>query len=509
MGGCIGIVGFYSNQSTVSTYDMIAKESSPRLILLSKVSEHANRAQVEAIGYVLLGILSSRFGDESVLGSSEESTEELEEMKEALVELNQALDSLKVTQCLNCIENQGKQSYEKIRKASGTLISLCNKLVLGVDKKMSREALLVFKEEIEIAEEVLLELLALETSREHQMLDKRMNEATEKVESANVLIFSITAGAIFMAAVLGWLLSGSIIRPLNNLKSFAKAVGDGNLDQRINSESKDEIGSLAYSFQQMAISLKQNLEEKVRLQRLSSEAEKEKIRVEELEKINRELEQFAYVSSHDLKSPLVNMAGIIQMMEMNGGINSDNALLLEKLKTSVSNMRHKITKLNEVIKYKKNLKIEPEEVSFLAMTQEVMRDLDTQIKESGVVVNTDFRSCEVVRFPAVHLHHVLLNLMSNSIKYKRPEVPAIVNISSSIEEEQVALVFSDNGLGIDLRSYGSKLFGLFKRFHLSVEGDGIGLHTVKNIIEGYGGRIEVESEPNLGTTFTIYFAQTV
>ena len=127
-----------------------------------------------------------------------------------------------------------------------------------------------------------------------------------------------------------------------------------------------------------------------------------------------------------------------------------------------------------------------------------------QINECNAKIRVDFSACETIVFPSVHLHHILLNLISNALKYRNPATPPIIDVTTSKSEEHVCLMVKDNGLGIDLDAYGSKLFGLFQRFHLETEGDGVGLHMVKNIVESFGGSIQVESKPNEGSTFNVY-----
>jgi signal transduction histidine kinase len=110
-----------------------------------------------------------------------------------------------------------------------------------------------------------------------------------------------------------------------------------------------------------------------------------------------------------------------------------------------------------------------------------------------------------VRFPALHLQNILQNLITNAIKYRKPDVDPVIEIKSRRLKEFIRLEVSDNGSGLDLDQHGKKLFGLFKRFHLNTEGKGIGLYITKSIIENYQGKIEVESTPGEGTSFRIYF----
>lgn len=506
VGACIGMVGYYSNQSTVSSYNNVVKESSPKLFLLSRIANQANRIQVETLSYVMLSVFHEHLeqGD-----ASELVAEEAQEMQEATDQLLELLKDLEALDCQSCIKEDEQLLLSEIEAASKLFIYLCTNMIAAVERGESKAVLSNQKKEIEELEEVLLTKISKEIDREHFLLNRRMEAAVKTAHDSNSLILMITALGVFIAIVMGVFLSNSIVKPILKLKDFAFSVGKGHLDQKIEIRSKDEIGSLSESFQNMTNDLRYTLDEKTKLVKLAGEAENEKIRIEELQKINKELEQFAYISSHDLKAPLVNIYSIITMIEMQGGATKEVNILIDKIKNSVNGMRHKIAKLSEVIKHKKNLKIEPETVSFSNHVKKVSKSLETQILESEAEINTDFSGCDSVYFPSLHLDNILTNLISNSIKYRKPKVKPIINLATSCSKDWVYLTVKDNGLGIDLKAYGSKLFSLFQRFHLEIEGDGVGLHMVKNIVESYGGKIEVESKPNEGTIFKIHLKRLI
>lgn len=504
-GGLVGIVGYHSNRIIVSSYDIVSNESSPRLFLLSRISEQANRIQAEAIGYALLNLTRSDIENENTSDFSENAREELMEMQEASEKLSQYLRSLKDVDCSGCGERDKNLVYDEIERISTLFLSQCSKLVDAVDNSESKGSLASFKNNIEELEQVLLNIVTEEIDKEHTILKKRMETATKNARYSNRFILTITGLAVFLTMVMGVLLTNSIVKPIVKLKKFALSVGKGNLDQEILIDSNDEIGSLSKSFQQMMNDLKHTLEEKTRLVELAAEAKNEKLRVSELKKRNQELEQFAYISSHDLKAPLINIASIVTMIEMNGEAGENITFLLDKIKSTVNSMRQKIATLNEVIKLKKNIKLKPSTISFSDHARMMLTDLEDQINESNAIVKTDFSNCETVVFPSIHLHKILINLISNALKYRKPSIQPIIDVTTTVSEGHICLMVKDNGLGMDLDAYGSKLFGLFQRFHLETDGEGVGLHIVKNIIESYGGKICVESKPNEGSTFKIYF----
>ncbi|SDM23711.1 two-component system, chemotaxis family, CheB/CheR fusion protein [Catalinimonas alkaloidigena] len=227
-------------------------------------------------------------------------------------------------------------------------------------------------------------------------------------------------------------------------------------------------------------------------------------KAQELERSNHDLEQFAYVASHDLKAPISNLMGLINLIKAQDGIQENSADLFKKLESSVMRMNTTIRTLNEVITLKKNLDLPPEKLVVQKVLNDVIDLIQDQVTQSQAQIETDFSACETLYFPEVHLRSILQNTITNAIKYRQPNRTLHILIRTAIEGDTVCLSVVDNGRGIDLQSYGNKLFGLFQRFHLDTPGKGIGLHIIKSIVEKYGGRIEVDSQLQKGTTFRIY-----
>jgi signal transduction histidine kinase len=104
-----------------------------------------------------------------------------------------------------------------------------------------------------------------------------------------------------------------------------------------------------------------------------------------------------------------------------------------------------------------------------------------------------------------YFYSIFYNLILNSIKYKKENIPPVIKISSCKFEDRILLKFTDNGLGMDLQKSGEQVFGLYKRFHTHIEGKGMGLFMVKTQVEALGGKINISSEVNKGTEFLIQF----
>jgi light-regulated signal transduction histidine kinase (bacteriophytochrome) len=222
-----------------------------------------------------------------------------------------------------------------------------------------------------------------------------------------------------------------------------------------------------------------------------------------LERSNKELEEFAYISSHDMKSPMTSLVGMLTLMQHKDAIKPEHRNLFDLAVNSAMQMQKTIKALNEIIAFRKTLNIKREKIDLAEALQEVKISIHDLITSSGAIISADFSECPYINYPAVHLKSIFQNLLTNAIKYKQEGKPPVIDIKTTSEDNFVVLQFSDRGMGIDMKRNKNKLYGLFQRFHVNTEGVGIGLHMIHSIIESYGGKIEIESEVNQGTTFKI------
>lgn len=233
--------------------------------------------------------------------------------------------------------------------------------------------------------------------------------------------------------------------------------------------------------------------------------EKELIRKKnQVEKINKELEELTYVASHDLKAPLANLQGLMMLIEELKGIKDNSLDIFERMQRSIVRMQNTLNNLNEVIALKQEATLPKEVVQFEKLYTNIVASLETQIKEAQANIQADFSAVPTIAYPLFHIKSIMQNLLTNAIKYRDAERPLSIEIRTTMHNSQVCLMVKDNGLGIDLSKSKDKLFGLFKRLHVHVEGAGIGLYILKSIVESHRGFIEVSSKLNQGTTFKIY-----
>ena len=217
---------------------------------------------------------------------------------------------------------------------------------------------------------------------------------------------------------------------------------------------------------------------------------------------NKRLLNFSYIISHNLRSHTSNIETIADLLDQTED-KEEKDQLMGMLKQVSKSLNETMFNLNEVVNIKSNtdLKIEPLNLyQYVEHTIELTND-NLNINKSIIVNNVPKDS--VVNFNISYLESVLYNFISNAIKYSSPERNS--KIILSFENKTNILKIQDNGIGIDLNKNGDKLFGLYKTFNENPESKGVGLYIAKNQIDAMGGSVSVESELNVGTTFSIYF----
>ncbi|WP_291779525.1 PAS domain-containing protein [Cecembia sp.] len=234
-----------------------------------------------------------------------------------------------------------------------------------------------------------------------------------------------------------------------------------------------------------------------------AEEEREQL-IRDLKSQNEELQRFAYITSHNLRAPIVNITSLLELYDENQPDNPENKEVIDNLKTSTSILNSTLEDLIEVVSIKKNKAPKVEYIEFLQLTTNVEKSLSKQLNDAKAVIEKDFSAAPQINYIHSHLENFLINLMTNAIKYKHPERNPRIKISTHVENNYIVLIFEDNGIGIDLDRYGDRIFGLYQRFHSHVEGKGLGLYLVREQIRAHDGNLKVESAVGKGTVFKIY-----
>jgi chemotaxis family two-component system sensor kinase Cph1 len=229
---------------------------------------------------------------------------------------------------------------------------------------------------------------------------------------------------------------------------------------------------------------------------------------DDLIKLSREMDDFVYSTSHDLKSPINNIAGLVNILKMEmpkGNPTVDE--LLERIDYSSSKAIHAIQNLTGIMKVHTEPYDDLQDIDIKSLIEEVLEENAILVNENSTQIHYELNVPKIV-FSLMGMKSILYNLITNAIKYRSPDRNPVITIKSFLNgDKQIEIHISDNGLGIDLELYGEKVFCLFKRFHDHIEGSGIGLYSVRKIVETKGGKVEVESKVNQGTNFKLILPQ--
>ena len=226
------------------------------------------------------------------------------------------------------------------------------------------------------------------------------------------------------------------------------------------------------------------------------------IKNSQLARKNTELEEFSYVAAHDLKAPLTNLQSLIALID--NKINEESRNIFDKIKQVTETLKTKLNAFNEVIEIKSSLRVGKEQINFEVLMADIKNELQEEIEDSGVKINTDFKDCSQIKYSPSQLHSIFFNVLINAIKYRNKNRDLVVDITARKCNGKTLISVRDNGLGFDEEMGKNKIFGLFKRMHSHPDGLGVGLYIVKTIVNSHGGYIEVSSEPNIGTEFKLY-----
>lgn len=225
----------------------------------------------------------------------------------------------------------------------------------------------------------------------------------------------------------------------------------------------------------------------------------------QLYEVNKKLKQLNYTTSHDLRSPVNNLISMVDLIDLSKIEDEETREILSFIRLSAEGLKTSLNSSVDALKQKDISSEKLQEISFNAILRKVQNSISALIRKAGAEFQVDFSGLESIPFSAAYMESIFLNLITNSIKYARPDVLPVISISTDQKNGEKTFTYSDNGLGFDMEKVGHLIFNLNQRFHGNEDSKGVGLYLVYNHVTSLGGSINVDSAVNKGTTFTIKF----
>jgi len=340
-------------------------------------------------------------------------------------------------------------------------------------------------------------------------------EAFADITNLRNLVLIIVVIVFVLCGIIAFSIAQSISVPIKTLSQGAEIIGSGNLDYKVGSNRKDEIGRLSRTFDKMTEGLKKITAKRDELNREITErkrAEEKILRLNEdlkyhvarLEESNRDLDAFSYSVSHDLRAPLRHMAGFMELLQKRTWPQLDETGRHYMTIISASSKRMGML-IDDLLAFSRIGRSEMRTVAIRVkkLVKETIGELREETKERDI-------AWKIGELPDIYgdpslLRLVLVNLISNAIKFTRTRPRAEIEIGCTEEEDELVFFVKDNGVGFDM-NYVEKLFGVFQRLHHrdEFEGTGIGLANVRRIVSRHGGRTWAVGSLDHGATF--YFS---
>jgi PAS domain S-box-containing protein len=221
-------------------------------------------------------------------------------------------------------------------------------------------------------------------------------------------------------------------------------------------------------------------------------------------KQNERLSNFAHIVSHNLRNHAGGISMLLELIE-SAKTSTEKDELFGLLRKASERLYETIYDLNVIIDKQNKVETELKAVNLEKALAGVKEVLSIDMRSKNVVINEHIEKGLTFRYNQAYIESILLNLISNAIKYKHPDRDPEIDIYAWKEENEVKLEIQDNGIGVDLDRFGNQIFGMYKTFHENDDSKGIGLYITKNQIESLGGTIRVESTPGSGSRFIINF----
>jgi light-regulated signal transduction histidine kinase (bacteriophytochrome) len=243
----------------------------------------------------------------------------------------------------------------------------------------------------------------------------------------------------------------------------------------------------------------QNIELLSKNEGLEAEIEK---RTRELMDYNQQLEQFAFIASHNLRAPIARILGLGNLLKVSNEP-ADEIPIKQNLINAAIELDHIVKDINMILKIRKNNEAIFEELEVQRELDMILSSLSKDVENTQAVITINI-ACDKIRTVRPYFNSIVYNLLSNAIKYRKLNERPTIEFTVTPKDNFACIMVKDNGLGFESNSVKDKLFTLYSRFHDHVEGKGIGLYLIKTQAEILNGYVEVESQEGVGSVFRVF-----
>ncbi|HQQ94453.1 MAG TPA: PAS domain-containing sensor histidine kinase [Bacteroidia bacterium] len=217
---------------------------------------------------------------------------------------------------------------------------------------------------------------------------------------------------------------------------------------------------------------------------------------------NTDLEQFAFIVSHNLRAPLARIMGLNNLLSIDIPEN-EKKIVLKGIESSSRELDEVVMDMTAVLKIRRDNTEPKEHINLTELIEHIKYSFRTIINHHQARIEVNFRKVNEIYSIRSTVTNIFSQLISNALKFSKPDQLPVLHITSELCDSKILVKFKDNGLGLDLSKHGKQMFGLYKHFHPHIEGKGVGLFMVKTQVEALDGNIEVTSIPSVGSEFTI------
>lgn len=252
----------------------------------------------------------------------------------------------------------------------------------------------------------------------------------------------------------------------------------------------------------ISVAIRDITEQKHNEYKITKAKERLEVLTDNLLNKNRQLADFAHITSHNLRAPVSNLNSLLGFYN-SATDEEDKTEVFSKFEIVIGHLTETLDTLVEALKTSNGAPTELKKLKFETILDKTKEILTGEIQKTNATIISDFSIIPSVLYSQLYLESIFLNLISNALKYKSPDRDPVIHIQTQLVKDRITLTVEDNGLGIDLKRHGHKLFGLNKVFHRHPQAKGIGLFMTKVQIESLGGTITAKSEVNKGTIFIV------